>query len=172
MSDKIDNPTKDELIEVFLDAAIESFTNWIVDATNVIRNINRYDMTANMKIQSAIFLIEKQLEEIDESITLLKNHIRRIYILYKKLEKEYEIEIFSVEYFSKFSKQMGELSSIVDSIKLVANRYNGLLELYKNQEVDINKYVTPSNQKSIEFLQTLDDKQLFEILEKGQLSGI
>jgi hypothetical protein len=166
MSDNIDKPTKEELVESFLDIVIESFTDWIVDATRVIRDLKSEKLTASTHISAP------HLRKIDTSIAFLRKRINDLYLSYKELEEEYKTEIFSVEYFSQFSEQMKDISEIVDSIKLVANEYQSVLENYKLQKVDIDKYVTPSNQKSIEFLVTLDDQKLFEILEKGEFSEI
>ena len=72
----------------------------------------------------------------------------------------------------EFTDKISELKEIVDKIKSISSKYQETIEQANIPEKDIDKYITPNNQKSLLFLQTLDEDKLLDILEKGFLTGI
>ena len=165
-------PTNKEILTAFLEIVVEDLSEWVVDANNIISKI--YNKVDKLNIVAEVFKIAGyQLRYIHTSITLIKNRINDLFVGYKNLEEKYEMKPLTVAYFLEFEDHAKSLTEIVNQIKIVAEKYDHILEKSKNDpEIEIDQYVTPINQKSIEVLKELDENSLLKMLEKGHLVGI
>lgn len=162
-------PTNKEILTAFLEIVVEDLSEWVVDANNIISKIyNKLNTVAE------VFKIAGyQLRYINTSITTIKNRINDLFVGYKNLEEKYEMKPLTVAYYMEFEDHAKSFIEIVNQIKLVAEKYDHILEKSKNDpEIEIDQYVTPINQKSIEVLKKLDENSLLKMLEKGHLVGM
>lgn len=156
--------TKKEILTSYFGIVLEDLREWVNEAQSI--------TTKFKTVATVTHITANQLRKINNSISNLKGMLNVLFLAYKDIEKEYELKPLSVQYMSEFSDILKEADSVIEDIKKVANEYDSFVERSLQQKANIDDYITPNNQKSIEFLKTLDTQTLLKILETGHLSGL
>lgn len=159
--------TKKELVDAFIDIVVEDLAEWASKAVKIIK------ATDNKAVANISEIHSLQLRKINTSIEDLKNRIKDLFETYKELEKKYEMNPLSIEYNMYYGNEIAPaLVDIVNDINVVFRHYSTILSLAHKQGTNVNEYITPTNQKSIEFFKNLNDSRLIGVLEEGHLSGL
>lgn len=153
-----------EVLTAYMEIVIEELSTWVQQAHNI---VNKFSTVA-----SILRLTAYRLQLIDNSIADLQNRIHILFKAYRDLEKEYELKPLSVQYGLEFSEKVKEMDEIIEDIKQVVDQYEFFIEKSKEEKIDIDAYISITNQKSIRLLQNLTVENLLDILEKGRLIGI
>jgi len=155
---------KREILKSYFDIVVEELTEWINQATGIISKFS--------SVAAVTHIVAGQLRRINNSINSLKGSINVLYLTYKDMEKEYELKPLSAQYMIEFSEKVQEVESIIKSIKRISNQYDDIIEISRKQHINIDEYVTQTNQESIKILKSLNEKSFPKLLETGNFVGL
>ena len=155
---------KREILKSYFDIVVEELTEWINQATGIISKFS--------SVAAVTHIVAGQLRRINNSINSLKGSINVLYLTYKDMEKEYELKPLSAQYMIEFSEKVQEVESIIKSIKRISNQYDDIIEISRKQHINIDEYVTQTNQESIKILKSLNEYSFPKLLETGNFVGL
>lgn len=155
---------KKEILKSYFDIVVEELTEWINQATGIISKFS--------SVAAVTHIVAGQLRRINNSINSLKGSINVLYLTYKDMEKEYELKPLSAQYMIEFSEKVQEVESIIKSVKRISNQYDDIIEISRKQHINIDEYVTQTNQESIKILKSLNEKSFLKLLETGNFVGL
>lgn len=150
------------VIDSFLEFIQEVLTSWI-DNTGIKHT------SAASTIPS---LTKKRLVKINVDVNRIKEDFKLLFDAYKELEKTYELKQLSVEYQIGSIDHRNDVEKLLVRIRNIASDYSYFIEQSKQEKIIVDEHITPSNQKSIEFLANLYEDDLLKIIETGHLAGL
>jgi hypothetical protein len=156
--------TKHEIIKSYFDIVIEDLKEWVAEANGLLKKLKT--------VATVTHIAANKLRKINQSIDSLKGTINVLFLAYKDMENEYQLKPLSFEYMEEFTEKIKEIKDISDKVRSIANSYQDTIEQSNIPLADLDKYINPNNQKSLDLLQTLDEDAFLKILERGFLVGI
>jgi hypothetical protein len=146
-----------KLLEKYCDNLVKTLVNWALDASN---------LKAKVSAASGIIPIDLYdiLRKINSKLQAFRADLKNSYASYRDLEDVYGLEPLSLAYLMKYSILVKEIEDSLGQVKDVAEKYARIIEMSKEYGVDINKYVSAKNQKSIERIQALTTEKLLDIM--------
>jgi len=152
---------KQIIIDSYLEFIKDVLFTWVADAGNL-----------EHVLVAVYSLTKRRLKKINTAIDRVKEDFKDIFEAYKELEKEYELKPISVEYQYGNINHRKEIKIVLEKMRNIASDYMYFIEESKKENISINDFITPSNQKSIEFLTNLYEEDLLKIIETCHLSGL
>jgi ABC-type transporter Mla subunit MlaD len=156
--------TKHEILKSYFDIVFEDLNEWITEASGLLKKLKT--------VATVTHIAANKLRKINQSINSLKGTINVLFLAYKDMEDEYQLKPLSLEYWEEFGEKLSEIKDIIDKVKNIAYSYQETIEQSSIPLADLDKYINPNNQKSLDLLQTLDEDAFLKILERGFLVGI
>jgi len=150
-------------IDSYLEFTKEVLSSWVKDAETVL----------NVSVASSLHsLTGRKLKKINTAVERIKEDVKDLFDAYKELEKEYELSPISVEYHLGLLEHREEIKKLLEKIRDIVGDYQFFVEKSKEEKIQIDTYITPINQKSIELLMNIYEEDLIKIIESGHLLGL
>lgn len=154
-----------KLLEKYCENLVNILLSWAFDARA---------LKAKVSASSDIIPIDLYdiLRKINSKLQAFRAELKNSYASYKDMEDVYGLEPLSLDYLMKYSILVSEIEAGLVQVKDVVEKYARIIEMSKEYQIDIGKYVNAKNQKAIERIQTLTTEKLLDMLNDMDLLGL